>query len=627
MQRLLFHHPEKLLLMKKLPILALVLLLCSGLKAQTYTSGHLTVTAIDTMWHDSTNCVTNCANYYQISIDVSFMGQTVTTIDTSTGSLVGTFVNTSGVSPWVFTTDADGGSGSGGWTGYWDYSISATGYMHMSSQTRKVIAGPDTVFATSSGDSLYITDPCEYSTVSGHAFADNNGNCIYDAGDVGLSIPLSDIQITDVLMPPGGGFTGWHTGSTSGGSFTLFKQKSWVASCTVSLPSYYYFVYGTGSCFAGPYTFTTLPATGADFPLQCTSNVDVQCDALSVGTVRLHTPFFMHPFVSNTGCDAASGQMKLVKDPRVIYDATLSAHPADAVSGDTLKWNYSGLTNLTGPGYWNSFFSRIHLTPDASVSVGDTLCFTIFSNVPTADINPSNNYRTFCIPVVYSYDPNMKEVSPEGTGPEGFIPGSSDTLTYTLHFQNTGSAAAYDIKITDTLDSHINPASLKILGTSHNMTPKWLTPNVVQFVYDNINLPDSNSNEPASHGAVKFSVKLNSGLPVGTEIRNTGYIYFDLNPAVVTNTVLNTLITPTGIDKVKADAGVRVYPNPATDHITIENLEGGELAIFNMTGTVVIRRKIADKTTTIDVSNLAPGVYVLKTSNSLSANTERFIKL
>jgi len=611
--------------MKKATILAICLLTWAGLRAQTYTSGHLTVTAIDSMSHDTAHCATRCMTFYQISIDSSFLGQTVTTIDTFFGSIIGTFTNTTGVSPWVFTTATGGSSGGGFWNLYEDYFVSPTGYIYWFGHTCKVIAYLDTVIATSAGDSLYVPDPCEYSTVSGSVFIDNNGNCIYDAGDIGLSTPISDILISNTYMPPASGHPVWYSG-LGGGSFTLTTQKSWVATCTVSLPSYYYFVFGTGSCFTGSHTFTSLPATDANFSFQCTSNVDVQCGALSTSTVRLHSSFFMQPYVCNTGCNPASGQMKLVKDPRTMYNATLSTNPADVVSGDTLIWNYSGLTNLTGSGYWNSFLSSIHLTTDSTVEVGDSLCFVIFSDVPTADINPSNNYHSFCIPVVYSYDPNVKEVIPQGTGPEGFIPGSSDTLIYTIHFQNTGTAAAYDVIITDTLDSNINPSSLKILGSSHKMTPKWLSSNVVQFVYNNINLPDSNSNEPASHGAVKFTVKLNSGLPVATEIRNTGYIYFDLNPAVITNTVLNTLITPTSVDQVQPIAAIKIYPNPATDQITVESLDGGELVIMNMTSLVVIKQTITNKITTIDISHLPAGIYVMKTSNSLSVNTMRFIK-
>lgn len=614
--------------MKKLAFTLSVFLLCiAGVKAQSFSSGHLSVSVTDTMVHDSTTCGTNAFIYYHIYIDSSYTGQIVNVVDTVTGGLVGTFTNTTGISPWSFVTNPGGASSGTLIPRVPDWSLSGS-YAHLMSNgtTRKVTAGYDTVLATAAHDSLLVTDPCEYSTVSGERFADNNGNCVYDAGDDALYFPLSDIVVNSTFAAPGSGVNFFTSGSTYGALYTSMVQKSWMTTCTVSVPSYYYFVYSVGTCAAGPYVFTSLPATGADFPFNCTSNVDVQCGACSPGSVRLHTPFLLHPYVSNTGCSPAAGQMKLIKDPHVVYDSALSSHPADAVSGDTLIWNYSGLTNIVASGYWNSFMAGVHLTPDATVVVGDTLCFRIFTNVPAADINASNNDLSFCFPVVYSYDPNMKEVLPKGTGPEGFISGDQDTLQYTIHFQNTGSAPAIDVKIIDTLDSNIDPASLKILGSTHNMAPKWLSSNVVQFTYANINLPDSLSNEPASHGAVRFSVKLKAGLPIGTKIRNTGYIYFDLNPPVITNTALNTLSRPTFVSSVTSDISLKIYPNPATDQITVENLDRGEISIMNISGAVMLRHTVTSSRSVIDISRLPAGVYILKSMNASVSDTRKFIK-
>ena len=270
--------------------------------------------------------------------------------------------------------------------------------------------------------------------------------------------------------------------------------------------------------------------------------------------------------------------------------------------------------------------SDIYLSMDSTVVAGDTLCFRVYTNIPAADINPYNNDYSFCLPVVYSYDPNSKEVSPAGTGPEGYLPDGADTLNYTIHFQNTGSDVAENIRVVDTLDSHINAKTLRILGTSHTMTPKWVTSNVVEFDYNEINLPDSSSNEPASHGEVRFSVVLNPGQHAGTQIKNTGYIYFDANPPVITNTTLSTIVEPNGIKSIVANTEVAVYPNPATDHIIVEGLNGGELSIMNISGSVVIRQNIVADKSIIDVSKLPPGVYVLKTLSSTNATTAKFTK-
>lgn len=89
--------------MKKLLQGVACLLLPYLVTAQTYTSGHLTVSIIDSMSHDSVNCRTNAHISCSISIDSSYLGETVSIIDTSLG-ILGTFTNTAGASPWIFTT-------------------------------------------------------------------------------------------------------------------------------------------------------------------------------------------------------------------------------------------------------------------------------------------------------------------------------------------------------------------------------------------------------------------------------------------------------------------------------------------------------------------------------------------
>lgn len=605
--------------MKKYLLLVFCLLSFAFTKAQTYSSGHIHVVVTDSMWHDSTSCTARCNILYNITVDSSYIGDVVTIVDTFDGTLVGTpHVNTSGSSPWTFSTTAFN------YTGYDIYLPSGlASTIYFIAPTTKVTSTIDTLRYIATSDSFFVANPCSCSSVTGRVYADNNANCIFDSGDVGLNLPLF---VGETFISPGSGGVYGHESYLSLGSYSINLQQSWMSSCTVYLPSSYAFIFPSSLCFSSSYTFTTLPQTHVDFPLQCTSNIDVQCYALSPGRVRLHKSFYMQPYVSNTGCDSASGELTLVKDSRVHYDPLLSSHPADTVRGDTLIWNYFGLSNLSSGAYWNSFMSDISLMPDSTLVVGDSLCFRVYTNIPFADINPYNNDYSFCLPVVYSYDPNSKEVSPAGTGPEGYIPNGADTLTYTIHFQNTGSDVAENIRVVDTLDSHINPKTLRILGTSHTMTPKWLTSNVVEFDYNEINLPDSGSNEPASHGEVRFSVVLNPGQHAGTQIKNTGYIYFDANPPVITNTTLSTIVEPNGIKSIVANTEVAVYPNPATDHIIVEGLNGGELSIMNISGSVVIRQNIVADKTSIDVSRLPPGVYVLKTLSSTNATTAKFTK-
>ena len=54
-------------------------------------------------------------------------------------------------------------------------------------------------------------------------------------------------------------------------------------------------------------------------------------------------------------------------------------------------------------------------------------------------------------------------------------------------------------------------------------------------------LPDSNVNEPASHGFIKFRIQQKASNPTGARIENTAAIYFDYNAPVLTNTTWHTI--------------------------------------------------------------------------------------
>jgi len=606
--------------MKKLLLGFLCFFFSFFAKAQTPvsdTAGHVIATVFPVFSHDSTSCLSTCAINFMVTIDTSYMGDSIMVVDTITHSLMHVAVNTTGVSPWTayFSLSTYLSSVS-------DANISGGGVFFPGPVT-KVIRGVDTAGYFNNSYAHYVSGPCNYGDISGRVYIDNNGNCTFDAGDVALNgvyISSPDYLTSPVSLITSTGYTDYS------GNYVIHQQQSWMSNYVVTVPSSYLFIFPLSPCFTGSYAFTTLPQTGVDFPLQCGSSVDVQCYAESNSAVRLHTPFYIHPYVSNTGCDSVSGQLRVVKDSRTVYDAALSTYPPDMISGDTLTWNYTNLTNLTNGAYWNTMMSDIHLTADSTVVVGDTLCFRVYTGVPAGDLDPYNNDLTFCLPVVYSYDPNEKDVLPKGAGPQGYISPLTDSLIYTIHFQNTGTSSAYNVSVVDTLSSNLNASSLRILGTSNTMVPEWLAPGVVRFNFYGIMLPDSMSNEAASHGDIRFSVKLNAGLAPATQIKNTGYIYFDANPAVVTNTTLNTIMIPTYVNETPAVNPVKVYPNPAADNITVENLESGTLSILNMNGLVMLERTIANNKTVIDISKLPAGVYILKTIDNNNTTTKKFTK-
>jgi hypothetical protein len=82
-----------------------------------------------------------------------------------------------------------------------------------------------------------------------------------------------------------------------------------------------------------------------------------------------------------------------------------------------------------------------------------------------------------------------------------------------------------------------DPGSLEVLAMSH-VGRAELHDGVLRFIFERIMLPDSTSDPLGSQGFVRFTVRHRPALPEATEVHNHAAIYFDLNPPIITNTVL-----------------------------------------------------------------------------------------
>src|SRR5690606_7247052 len=102
-------------------------------------------------------------------------------------------------------------------------------------------------------------------------------------------------------------------------------------------------------------------------------------------------------------------------------------------------------------------------------------------------------------------------------------------------FQNMGTASAINIKVSDTIQNQLDVSTLRLLDMSHEGRMQIYN-NEVDFIFDDIYLPDSTTDEPNSHGYVLFAIKPRSFVNIGDYIYNEAAIYFDYNEPVITNT-------------------------------------------------------------------------------------------
>jgi hypothetical protein len=85
----------------------------------------------------------------------------------------------------------------------------------------------------------------------------------------------------------------------------------------------------------------------------------------------------------------------------------------------------------------------------------------------------------------------------------------------------------------------------------------------------------------------------------------------------------------TGISELNTSKTVFIFPNPATDNITIRTSQTpipSQLSIMNVNGKVLLTRKITEPKTTIDVSTLPGGVYFVRLVGAGGVQVGKFVK-
>lgn len=434
--------------------------------------------------------------------------------------------------------------------------------------------------------------------VSGTVFVDANSNGILDFDEAPLVSSLVSAKLLNA-----------STTTSSLGNYSFFV---WQPNDTIraQLPSPHYTA-------QPPYYVVGQSGSTLDFAMQPVP--DAQDYVIHATPHFVFRPGFTTDITltcSNPGTVNAGLTVKAVLPDFIDYE---SATPLpDVVDGDTLWWNLSGIPSLGS--------SAILLTVKTETSAVLGTPFDIQTEIGPigSDLNPADNTSTIHDVVIGSFDPNDKAVFPESLTPEQLSAGA--TLTYRVRFQNTGTFPAAFVRVLDTLSNDLDISTLRILSSSHPMTWQLRENRILDFFFENINLPDSSSNEPGSHGFVLFSVQARTGLPIGTSIPNQAAIYFDYNVPVFTNVADMLVKQSVGTGSVSlGTAGIRLAPNPASNMVRVffeEKTKANTLIrLFDVRGQLVLEKTVGVGTEScvLDVTALPAGAYVVKVAGKEGA--------
>ncbi len=463
---------------------------------------------------------------------------------------------------------------------------------------------------------IVASDTC--GDISGTVFNDLNSNCLPDVGELRISNVLIKLfnpthtlvqaQFTDA--------NGFYSFNVPNGNYTLEADSSIFTSYTLLCP------------VGWSYAISGIPATNKNFGLNILPYFDLYGMFTAGGTFR---PGFGSHFnfrVGNFQSTSTNAIVKVYMDHRTTFT---SANPIpSSINGDTITWTITNLATPSNP--YRNFSVSVMDSP--TLVIGDSVHYCMSVTPIIGDINVLNNNSCAKWICTNSYDPNAKEVSPAGD-----ITKNTD-LTYTIHFQNTGNAEAYNIYILDTLDAHLDLSTLEMVAASHPYSVEILNStqkDVLKFFFPNIMLPDSGSNQMLSNGFVSYKIRPLSNCVEGTIITNLADIYFDYNPAIPTNMVQNQIPLLLGVNEETINSTRdRVIPNPVSQQATLTYAvpEQGKtlIKLFDITGkeTLTLLNQDLDSGEyhlTFDCKDLKSGIYFIRITTSRSSSVVKLVKL
>lgn len=446
-----------------------------------------------------------------------------------------------------------------------------------------------------------------------NAFVDTNGNNIKDANEQNFTkgrfqYVVNNDGVTNAIISPVGSVTIYES------NFSNSYDLSYVIDSEFS--ANYAIVNST-------FNDVVIDGSGIlnyNFPVTITQNYnDLSVSLVPFGQPRPGFAYTNKIAYSNNGTQTiASGTVTFTKNNALAI--TTISQTGTTTTTDGFSYNFTDLL---------PFETRIidvvlQVPTIPTVALGQLVTNSASITLPTNDVLPVNNSSVLTQTIVGSYDPNDKTETHGGKIVYSDFT-SNDYFTYTIRFENTGTANAQTVKVTDVLDVKLDENSIRMVSASHNYTLKRVGNNL-EWTFKNIYLPPSVSNTEVGKGYITFQVKPKTGFAVGDTVPNIANIYFDFNPAITTQTCVTEFVNSLNNDNF-AFNGFNYFPNPVKNTLTINNaFTITQVEITSVLGQRVITKDINNLQAEIDLSTLQSGIYFVNIKAEGKEKTFKIIK-
>jgi len=474
-------------------------------------------------------------------------------------------------------------------------------------QSVSPISGDKTEDSQGNNDYWVIKLTDKYNLIDGKMYADVNNNTIQDVGELGVSNKMVTEQNTGRL-----------SFSQQNGKYSLSVLDTGGFSVSASTINYYNSVPLVHTAY-----FNNINQTDSlnDFALQPNGVINDVCINLTPVSL-FRSGFDATYYISyiNNGTTTLTPTVIFFPDANVSF--TSANVTPTSVTTDSVVWNIGALA----PFQSGSIVVTVNV--HTGLPIGSLINSSVRIEPVAGDANPGCNYSSWEVFTIGSFDPNDILVSRD-TLFTTEIP-NPPYLDYIIRFQNTGNDTAFNVKVLNPLDTNkLQLNTLEYVASSHPVNMNFIYhERNMEFKFDNILLPDSNVNEPLSHGFIHYRIKPKTSLVLNDSIKNTAAIYFDFNDPVITNTATTHVVLPTGIASYQSAENIQLFPNPAQSELNIQHIAAVEkIQVIDVLGKIVFEKKTnSQQYLKINISQFQNGVYFVKAYSTQGVVVKKFVK-
>ena len=252
--------------------------------------------------------------------------------------------------------------------------------------------------------------------------------------------------------------------------------------------------------------------------------------------------------------------------------------------------------------------------------IGEILC------LEPSIAGDTKSLTAHCFELVCAYDPNDKFGVPFRGNENPIYRG--EALDYTIRFENLGNDTAFTVRVEDQLDNTFDLSTFQFIQSSHEIKEYFITDDgFVRFLFENIELPAPSEENDDNTGFVQFRIAPKTTAVVSTIYTNDASIFFDFNPAIITNETWHILEMPSALNDFAESKNIYVSPNPTNGDLNIttsdSEIDFKKITVYNIKG-----EKLGQYSkTSLNLNYLNAGVYFIMIETNKGILRRKFVKL